>query len=181
MRRFGMRLFLVSLAVFFAGSMVVYVFTTLSRPPSVGQSVTSLPPISWFSTLLLLFAGIAMEVAAQRGRWGLIDQRRALLAAAGLSIAFVITQAVAVFQLLGQHHEALQTHDIGVYGLTLVLMLIHAAHIVGGLIPLNMLAVQAWKYQTTSRYSPNVRSCATYWHFLELVWLSMFAAFLLLG
>ncbi len=181
MRRFGLRLFLVSLGVFFTGSMVVYVLTSLSRPPSIGQSAASLPAISWFSTLLLLFAGIAIEVAAQRGRWGFIDQRRALLAASGLSIAFVITQAAAMSQLLGQHNEALQTHDIGVYGLTLVLMLIHAAHIIGGLIPLNMLAVQAWKYQMTPRHLYNVRGCATYWHFLELVWLSMFAAFLLLG
>jgi cytochrome c oxidase subunit 3 len=181
MRRFGMGLFLVSLAVFFAGSMVVYVVTSLSRPPAIGQSATSLPAISWFSTLLLLFAGIAMEVAAQRGRWGFIDQRRALLAASGLSIAFLITQAVAIFQLLGQHYEALQTHDIGIFGLTLVLMLIHAAHIGGGLIPLNMLAMRAWNHRLTPTHSQNVRGCATYWHFLELVWLSMFAAFLLLG
>ena len=68
MRRFGLILFLISLGVFFTGSMVVYVLTSLSRPASIVESATSLPAISWFSTLLLLFAGIAIEVAAQHGR-----------------------------------------------------------------------------------------------------------------
>lgn len=183
MRRFGLLLFLVSLGIFFAASMVVYVFTSLSRTPSPDHSPTSLPVISWLSTLLLLFAGIAIEVATQRGRWrGIIDHRRALIAAATLSMAFVITQAVAVFQLFGYHHAALQTTSIGIYGLTLVLMFIHAAHIVGGLIPLNTLALRAWRRDPmTPKHLQRVRSCATYWHFLELVWLSMFAAFLLLG
>lgn len=104
-----------------------------------------------------------------------------LLIASALSIAFVITLAVAMLELLGHHQLAKQTANIGIYGLTLVLMLIHAVHILGGLIPLNMLAVRVWRnHRMTSRDQHNVRSCAMYWHFLEVVWLSMFA-FLLLG
>ena len=53
-----------------------------------------------------------------------------------------------MLELLGHHQLAKQTENIGIYGLTLALMLIHAVHILGG---------------------------------LEVVWLSMFAAFLLLG
>jgi heme/copper-type cytochrome/quinol oxidase subunit 3 len=181
MRRFGLRLFMISLAVFFAGGMFVYVVTSMARPPSVDESPTSLPAIAWLSTLLLLFAGMAIEVAVQGGRWGIIDSRRALLMASGLSIGFVATQIVAVFELLGHHRAALRTNSIGLYGLTLVLMLIHAAHIVGGLIPLNILARRAWNHRLTWKDQHNLRGCATYWHFLELVWLSMFVAFLLLG
>jgi len=51
---------------------------------------------------------------------------------------------------------------------------LHAAHVVGGLIPLAVVTVRAFR----DRYSPaafaGVAYTAVYWHFLTAVWLVLF-------
>ena len=65
------------------------------------------------------------------------------------------------------------------FGLTFCLIAIHVGHVLGGLIPLSFLAIRTFVHKLGIEQMPMVRGCASYWHFLELVWLAMFAAFLL--
>ena len=59
-------------------------------------------------------------------------------------------------------------------GFFYVLTAAHAAHVVGGLVGLWFLAVwqrHQWKFTTVSVLS---RVTAVYWHFLGILWLTMF-------
>ena len=62
-----------------------------------------------------------------------------------------------------------------------VLTGIHAAHIVGGLIPLIIVATRATTGRYTPAYYPGVRYTAMYWHFLDVVWLTLFVTLQLGG
>lgn len=180
-RRLGLRLFLLSLSVFFAAALFAYLITHLSRSPVPSESAAVLFAMG-ISTLVLLGSGIAIEVSAHFARSARIVQvgkwlKVTILLAAG----FVLVQTYCIASLLAQHELALanQTLSPGMFGLMFCLIAIHAAHVLGGLIPLTFLATRSLLNKLGIEQMPMVRSCASYWHFLELVWLAMFGAFLL--
>jgi cytochrome c oxidase subunit III len=102
--------------------------------------------------------------------------RRWLHATLALAVAFVIVQAPSLKVLLERNAELRQKH-IAFYGLIFVLILLHAAHVVGG------IAALVWTSKRSAdgaydheNYQP-VGRVALYWHFLDVVWLIMFLTF----
>ena len=180
LRRMGLRLFLVSLGLFFAGSLLVFILTDLSRPPEY-PPVSKPPPLAmWLSTALLLLAGMAVEGAAWNARRGRVEEVRRWVKVTFLaSIAFVAVQSHAILRLFHEHELSLRTPHLGMEGVTFCLIAIHAAHVLGGLVPLGALAWRATFGRLGLEHLPTVRGCATYWHFLEGVWVAMFATFLI--
>ena len=179
-RRMGLRLFLLSLGLFFAASLLVFILTDLSRPPEY-PPVSKPPPLAmWLSTAILLLAGMAVEGAAWNARRGRVDEvRRWVKATFFTSIAFVAVQSHAIVRLFHEHELSLTTPGLGMEGVTFCLIAIHAAHVLGGLVPLGSLAWRAAYGRLGLEHLPTVRGCATYWHFLEGVWVAMFATFLI--
>jgi heme/copper-type cytochrome/quinol oxidase subunit 3 len=52
---------------------------------------------------------------------------------------------------------------------------LHAAHVLGGIGALAVVLVRAWRGDYGWAWFPGVRHLATYWHFLGVVWLVLFA------
>ena len=178
MWRLGLVLFLAALTVFFVAALVVYVITATTRAPLEGVTPRGLPSMMWASTLLLLLSGFAIEAGARlSGRARMVETTRWLMIAAVLGILFVVTQAAAISQLMGDHQIERTRPLLGLSGLTFVMILIHAVHVVGGLIPLAVLVHKAHDRRLRLEHIPAVRGCATYWHFLEVVWLVMLFVF----
>ena len=181
MRRLGLRLFLISLTVFFTAALFVYVITGMDRPAGEGDDPV-IPTSIWGSTLLLLFSGVAIETAAQLAKRAMLERARRWLAFATLlSLGFIAVQAVAVAQLMEIHRIELTRPIIGLSGLTSVLIIIHAVHVAGGMVPLTLLVSRALRDRLSLEHIPSIRGCATYWHFLEIVWLIMLAVFSLVA
>ena len=64
----------------------------------------------------------------------------------------------------------------GLYGFTFFMLTgLHAAHVVGGLVPLGITLVRAFLGKYTWGAYGGVRNVALYWHFLDFVWLVLFA------
>ena len=177
--RLGLKLFLLSLAVFFAASLVVYIVTASSRPPPMTASeANELPWMMWVSTAVLIIAGVSVETAAQRAKRARLEDAGAwLMGTAALGLLFVITQTVAISQLIGLHELERARPILGLAGLTFVLILIHALHVIGGMVPLGLLVRRARREGLSLEHIPKVRGIAIYWHFLELVWFTMLFVF----
>ena len=60
-------------------------------------------------------------------------------------------------------------------------VLLHAAHVLGGIIYLAVVTVRAYRGVYDHEHFVGVRHAALYWHFLDVVWILMFGTFLLLG
>ncbi|MEE2658460.1 MAG: cytochrome c oxidase subunit 3 [Candidatus Latescibacterota bacterium] len=176
-RRLGLRLFLLSLTVFFAASMVAFTAIRLTKPDKVDS--IRVPPVMWLSTVILLLAGMAMEGSAQYARTARQPEvNRWLKIAMGFGVVFLAVQSLAMARLLELHTISLtQDAIVGLHGVTFVLILIHAIHVVGGIVPLGMLTARAHSDTLTLDCLPHVRSVATYWHFLEVVWVCMLVMF----
>jgi heme/copper-type cytochrome/quinol oxidase subunit 3 len=178
--RLAMKLFLASLGMLFAASMVGYAVIRLRAADGIE---IRLPGLLWFSTAAILAAGLALQrglAAARTGRQAAL--RRALPLALGLSLLFLALQAPGLAALL-RSHAAMREQDVHLYALVSFLVVLHAAHVVGGLAPLVRVTARAWREPAACiapRHGP-LRAVAWYWHFLEAVWLIMFLLLLLLG
>ena len=57
---------------------------------------------------------------------------------------------------------------------------LHAAHVVGGLVPLVIVTAAAYKGMYGRKKNAGVRFTAIYWHFLDVVWCVIFVVVYLL-
>ena len=178
--RMGMNLFLVSLAMLFAASLVGYLVIRLTSPVAAGADPIELPLSLWLSSLVLLVSGRAVHSAWTHARHMRLNSlRRALVWTLLSGLAFIGVQAPSMLVLLERHRAFIDHTHFGIYGLTLALILVHAFHVLGGMLPLGWLTYKGIRYRLGQRDQAAVRACAVYWHFLEVVWFVLFATFLL--
>jgi heme/copper-type cytochrome/quinol oxidase subunit 3 len=190
---FGMWLFLAALFMLFAASMVGYVIIRhqATAPPEVpikGATTRPVVPLQtlhfpatlWVSTVLVIGVSVAMSVAHAYFRRGLQQPyRKALIAALALGAGFVTVQTPAMIQLIMANKAAMaQRHHF--YMLVFFLVLLHALHVLGGMIALGRLALrhQHGGYDPANR--DPVAVVGMYWHFLDLIWLGMFTTFMVM-
>jgi cytochrome c oxidase subunit 3 len=178
--RIGLLLFLASLAMLFAASLLCFVivrYTTALVPPGY----LTLPPGFWVSTAVLLAAGVAIHRASRLAVAGRDSSLRLAMASAwSLSAAFICVQAPCLM-VMARAHSVLVNSHVALYGAVLTLIAIHALHVVGGMVPLSMLTFRATCRNLSAADRRAIRSCALYWHFLEVVWVVMFTVFLIVG
>ncbi len=172
--KLGLALFLASLTMLFLAAMVAYVLVRTRSPNAPPPGSLSLPAALWASTGLMILCSLTMWRSTAAARAGCPGGLRAWLAATVLLAgAFVAVQAPALLRLL-QAHQAARAGNMPVYGLVLLLVALHAAHVIGGLVSLLIIAERAIRGPCGPALQAGVRRCATYWHFLDVVWLTMF-------
>ena len=174
----GLALILLALGVLFTASLVGYLIVRYTSADAPARGTLELPWPFWLSTLLILCSGVSMFYGQ---RSIVVDQRRALRRALTvttmLAVAFMIVQAPAMYGLYQLHNRESASGNIYLFGLVLLLIALHAAHVIGGLVALILTTARAYR----NAYSPDnyagVRHCAMYWHFLDVVWIVMFTVF----
>jgi cytochrome c oxidase subunit 3 len=165
----GMRLFLVSLAVLFAASLVAHFATkrdvhTALRPTAAILLATGV--------LIISSATIHLAVAAAR-RGDRPSCRKALLVTLILGTSFLLLQAANWSDLLSRGVTAQDSlNALSFYCLTLL----HALHVIGGVAGLAWVTYRSMRGAYTPANYLGVRACALYWHFLDVVWLVLFTA-----
>ena len=132
-RQLGLALFLISLGMLFGASIAAFAYLRLTSPALQGSERIELPLALGVSTAVLLGAGVAMYKATQNAKRGHFPLLRRWLAWAWVTSAlFIAVQVPALVQLL-DHHRAL---EVSVYGIAFALVVVHALHVVGGMVPL---------------------------------------------
>ncbi len=177
----GMIIFIVALSMFFAASIAVYLLMRRMHQPWPPKGFPSLPASLWLSTLDIVFSSITIQgavLAARRGdKTGL---QRDLLATLVLGLGFLALQAYAWYaiwkQVVGAGANVSSTYLQMFYALTGL----HAVHVLGGLVPLVMITVAAYRGIYGRRKNAAVRYTAIYWHFLDVVWCAVFTTVYLL-
>jgi cytochrome c oxidase subunit III len=144
----------------------------------VGWCHLTMPRIAWLNTLVLVGASVAMQfasssVAAGRRQFAQV----ALVAGGALSIAFLAGQ-VAAWQAIGPSLYYVQGSPAIAF--FYVLTIVHGLHLVGGLYVLGRAAQRFAGGAELIDLRQSLSLCATYWHFLLLVWLAVFGVLLFL-
>lgn len=177
----AMWLFLAALAMLFISSMLGYVAIRTGffgnnnvKLPDLGS--LHLPGMLWVSTAVILLASFTAHCAVRavrREKQSLL--RGYLLATFCLSMAFMLVQAPALWSMLSEHQSLLKTTEgTRLYGLIFTFVLVHALHVIGGLVFLLMVLLKSHAGKYDHEHYIGVKHAAMYWHFLDIVWIFMF-------
>lgn len=144
----------------------------------VGWCHLTMPRIAWLNTLVLVAASVAMQLASSSVAGGRRQAAQvALIAGGALSIAFLAGQ-VAAWQAIGPSLYYVQGSPAIAF--FYVLTIVHGLHLVGGLYVLGRAATRFAGGAELIDLRQSLSLCATYWHFLLLVWLAVFGVLLYL-
>jgi cytochrome c oxidase subunit 3 len=168
-----MTIFLVSLSVLFAASIVGYLMVRLRAAQWVPPGTAPLPLGLWLSTLLLLLSSVTMHgavLAIGGGKRAL--STRLLLTTLGLGVAFLLSQTYNWWRMVAVD-AVLATKSL--YAFTFYMLTgLHALHVIGGLIPLARTTWRSHKGVYSWADFTGIRLMAMYWHFLDAVWIVLF-------
>lgn len=178
--------FISGLAMLFGAGLIGYIMIRVNRADTIGIGTLHLPRTLWISTALVMVASATIQLAVIAIRHERQDRLRAWLVTTLLiGIAFVIVQLPSLASLLHQHYEQMNAFNAAggfaagaksnpLFGLIFVYILIHAAHVIGGIIQLIAVTRGAFLGRYDHEYYNPVKHAAMYWHFLDVVWLVMF-------
>ncbi|MFZ4681426.1 MAG: cytochrome c oxidase subunit 3 [Terrimicrobiaceae bacterium] len=176
--KFGMIMFLASEAMLFAGLIGGYIVLRLSMPqwpvPLEDGRVVHLPwLLTGINTVFLVASSFTLhfaEVQVKKGKSGLPLIFVTIL----LGSLFVGIQCYEWWHL---HHEGLWFNTGGVFGSSFFLMTgFHGAHVlVGVLLILWCFLRQVFTRCFTPAHHVALENVSLYWHFVDVVWLFLFA------
>jgi cytochrome c oxidase subunit 3 len=174
----GVMCFLTSEMALFGSLIFMYLYVRRAAPiwPPLGFAAFGwqLPTVN---TVVLLSSGVTMHFSYQALRRGNMRLMYALL---GVTIllgsAFLGGQAYEYLNLINNDHLTMAK---GIYGATFFMLTgLHGAHVTGGIIFLFVLLVGTLRGKFT-RTSMVPHAATLYWHFVDAVWVVLFALFYL--
>jgi cytochrome c oxidase subunit III len=131
------------------------------------------PRLLMVNTALLAAASLVMQWTVHAARRGERERtRRGLWASGALTMAFLAGQIVVWQQLAGAGYFLASSAATGFFYL---LTAVHGLHVLGGLVAWARASVRAQRGADAARVRLGVELCATYWHFLFVVWLVLYA------
>ena len=135
------------------------------------------PRLLWLNTGVLVLGSLALHRARAAALAGRPEGVRAGLLFGGLAaLTFLAGQLLAWRQLAAAGHAVASNPSASFFYL---ITAVHGLHLAGGLVALGRAGVRMWRGVGLARLRLSVELCATYWHFLLLAWLVLFALLLL--
>jgi cytochrome c oxidase subunit III len=170
---FGMVVLVISLTILFVASMVAMLTIRSKAATWPPHGMPPLPGSLWVSTLVILAASATVHWAGAAIRRG--DGRglvRWLAATLVIGVVFLAMQSVNWVEF---YLAIRKIQFSGAYmGMFYVLTGLHAAHVVGGLIPLGIVLRRARAGRYSANFHPGVSHVGIYWHFLDVIWVALF-------
>lgn len=176
---------LVAIAILFTVLVALYIHTRLAN--GLPTSPHPLPRYFSLSTIVLLVSGYTVAQAPRLyARDDLATLGRCLLATLLLGCIFAGLQVLGWRELQHQQHVLVQGPPSGSF--VYLLSALHVAHLLGGMLYLLALAlrvlhadrdaVRQLVFIRNPYYRRQLRALGTYWHFLGVLWVVLFAVFL---
>jgi cytochrome c oxidase subunit 3 len=172
-KKFALWLFIVSVIMIFAALTSAYIV----RQAEGNWLLFELPQLFWITTLIILASSATMH-------WAYLAAKKDSLET--VKLATSITTILGVAFLVGQFMAWNALVDINVFfvgnpsgSFVYVLSGLHGLHILGGVVFLLILLAATFKNKVHSKNLTLIEMCATYWHFLDVLWLYLFVFLLL--
>ena len=152
-----------SLLMMFAGLTSAYI---VKRNLANWQTY-DLPQFFWYSTIVILISSVTMYLAQKAFKQREMKKYRSLLIVTlVLGVLFIVFQVLGFQQLYAK--EVTLTANVS-YSFMYVIVGIHAAHVLGGLIALLVLFAKAFSKKIRIYNSVPVELVSTYWHFVDIL------------
>ena len=164
-----------SIIMMFAGLTSAYIV----KSSQINWTEVVMPKIFWMSTAIILLSSLTVQMALRSFKQRVFKQYRLLIAITFLlGIAFVTMQGLG-FQQLWNQKVTLKGSGAGQF--LYVIFGLHALHVAGGVITLMVMFLKAFFGKIKLYSSVPVEVVATYWHFVDFLWIYLLVFFLWIG
>lgn len=175
-RQFGLWILFVSLSVLFTASLVAYLVTRFNNAIWRTPEMPDLPAGLYGSTAMLIGLSFAMWRAQRDVQANKTDSLvRDLWVALAFGLAFLFGQSLNWAVMA----KALREGEPTMYPFTFYMLTgLHAAHVLGGFVPLGIVIGRAQRRRYSSSEHEGLRLCRQYWDYLFVVWLVLLVTLL---
>ncbi len=157
-----------SLCMMFAGLTSAYIV----KKSQDNVIDVALPTVFWISTIVILFSSLTMQIAIKSIRVKEMKRYRIML-----GITALLGVVFALLQVYG--FKYLQNHGVKLVGrnsnpgasFLLVIIGLHSLHVLGGVIGLIIMYLKLYFSKIRNYSSVPVEVMATYWHFVDVLWI----------
>jgi cytochrome c oxidase subunit 3 len=173
--KFTLWVAIASILMMFAGLTSAYIV----KSNQASWQEVGVPKIFWISTAVILISSLTMQMAVRSFKQRAMNQYRLLIAITFfLGIVFIIFQCIGFIQLWEQQ-VTLKGSGAGQF--LYVIFGLHAIHVLGGVIALMVMFLRAFFGKIKLYSAVPVEVAATYWHFVDALWIYLLVFFLWVG
>jgi len=164
-----------SILMMFAGLTSAYIV----KRNLAGWEEVETPLYFWYSTIAILVSSLTIQLALRAFKQRSMQQYRRLVGVTLLlGIAFIVFQWLG-FSWMWSHGVHFRGASAGQF--LYVIAGLHALHVIGGIVVLIIMFLKAFLGQTKSYNATPVDVAATYWHFVDALWLYLLIFFIVIG
>ncbi len=128
-----------------------------------------LPQFFWYSTAAIILSSGTIYLAGKAFREREMARYRKLMTATLiLGVLFIVLQALGFWQLWA---KGITLQSNVAHSFLYVIVGLHAAHVLGGVIALVVTFAKGFSKKTRSYDSVPVELVSTYWHFVDILWI----------
>lgn len=172
-KKFALWLFIITVVMIFAALTSAYIV----RQAEGNWLVFELPTAMWVTTGIILLSSVTMHWAYLAAKKDELDQvKLAVGITTGLGILFLVGQFY-VWGILVDKNVFFVGNPSGSF--LYVLSGLHGLHLISGIIFLIIVLISALRYKVHAKNLNQIQMCATYWHFLDGLWIYLFIFLLL--
>ena len=163
-----------SIIMMFAGLTSAYIV----KRSQANWLMLEIPSIFWISTVTILVSSITMHFALISFRKRNIPRYRQLLVVTSiLGAAFLTMQVIGFLQFSKLDIRLVGAGSNASYSFLLAIAGLHGLHVLGGVVALAVIVIKALNVRSRSYNSVPVEVAATYWHFVDALWIYLILFF----
>lgn len=175
-QKFALWLFIVSVVMLFAAFTSAYIV----RKAEGNWLLFDIPNIFWYTSAVILVSSLTMHwayVAAKKDHFSKLKISISITAILGL--IFLVGQVWGWGELVtsGVYFAGNSSNPAGSF--VYIFTGMHGLHLVSGVIVLLITFINVFRNKVNSQNLDGIEMCVTYWHFLDILWLYLFAFLLI--
>jgi cytochrome c oxidase subunit 3 len=172
--KFTMWVAIGSILMMFAGLTSAFIV----KSNQAGWQEVVMPKIFWISTTAILLSSVTVQMALRSFKQREMSQYRLLIGITLLlGIVFVLLQWTGFQQLWAQR---ITFKGSGAGQFLYVIFGLHALHVIAGVIVLIVMFIKAFIGKIKLYSSVPVEVAATYWHFVDILWIYLLVFFMVI-
>ncbi|MBP7931139.1 MAG: heme-copper oxidase subunit III [Chitinophagaceae bacterium] len=163
-----------SILMMFAGLTSAYIV----KRSQASWLMLEIPVIFWYSTAAILASSLTVQLSlkALKAR-EMMAYKRWLMITAVLGVLFLVLQIVGFKQFGANDIRLIGAGSNASYSFLLAISGLHGLHVLGGVIALVVIAIMALRTTTRNYNTIPLEVAATYWHFVDALWIYLFIFF----
>jgi cytochrome c oxidase subunit 3 len=163
-----------SILMMFAGLTSAYIV----KRSQASWLMLEIPVIFWYSTAAILASSVTVQLSlkALKAR-EMMAYKRWLMITSVLGVLFLVLQIVGFKQFGANDIRLIGAGSNASYSFLLAISGLHGLHVLGGVIALVVIAIMALRTTTRNYNTIPLEVAATYWHFVDALWIYLFIFF----